>query len=414
MGRPRAGALNAFFALLQWGFLAWRGRLIAVLILGGVALASLASEAALPLAWQGSATERILGWLGAPFSAARQALFDSYQQVVPRVRQTQPVTIVEIDERSLKTVGQWPWPRDRLAQLIDNVAVHKPLSIGLDLYMPEMDQTSPGRVADNLAPGNEALADALRQLPSHESRLVQSLKAAPTVLGAAGFNQETQTTSNGLRATPAKVSGADALPHLLSFPWVLASLPELQAAARGQAMLSVDAGQTVIRRIPLAMAVNGHVLPAMAIEMLRIATGEPAVEVAVNAHGISHVTVADLAIPTQTTGDVWLHFSRRDDRDSARQVSASAVLEGRVGADALVNKLVLIGLTGSGLNDKRNTPLGQLVPGIEIQAQLIESFLEGRFLLRPWWMKGAEISVLLVMGLLMVWLTQTCPARLEY
>lgn len=396
--------MNAFFSLLQWVFLAWRGRLVAVLILVAVAMASLASELARPVAWRGTALEQVLGFVGAPFAAARQALFDSYQHVMPRNRLSQPVTIVEIDERSLKTVGQWPWPRDRLAQLIDKIAAGKPLAIGLDLYMPELDQTSPGRVADNLAAGNEALADALRLLPSHEARLVQSLKAAPTVLGAAGFNQETQTTSNGLRAAPVKVSGGDALPHLLNFPWVLASLPELQAAARGQAMLSVDAGQTVIRRIPLAMAVNGQVLPSMAVEMLRIATGEAAVEVAVDEYGVSYVRVADLIIPTQTTGDVWLHFTQRDNKDSSRQVSASAVLEGRVAADALVDKLVLVGLTGSGLNDRRNTPLGQLVPGIEIQAQLIESFLEGRFLLRPWWMKGAEISVLLVMGLLMVWL----------
>jgi adenylate cyclase len=202
--------LNAFFSLLQWVFLAWRGRLVAVLILVAVAMASLASELARPVSWQGTMLTQVLDFVGAPFAVARQALFDSYQHVVPRNRLSQPVTIVEIDERSLKSVGQWPWPRDRLALLIDKIAVHQPLAIGLDLYMPELDETSPGRVADNLASGNEALAGALRQLPSHEARLVQSLKAAPTVLGAAGFNQETQTTSNGLRAAPVKVSGGDA------------------------------------------------------------------------------------------------------------------------------------------------------------------------------------------------------------
>ena len=396
--------MNAFFSLLQRAFLAWRGRLVAVLILVAVAIASVASESARPHSLQSKGIYQVLDIVGAPFALARQALFDSYQQVVPRYRQSQPVTIVEIDESSLKHVGQWPWPRNRLAQLIDGISEHKPLAIGLDLYMPELDQTSPARVAENLAPGNEVLAQALRKLPSHESQLVRSLRAAPTVLGAAGFNEETQTTSSGLLAAPVKVAGGNPLPHLLDFPWVLASLPELQAAAHGQAILSVDAGQTVIRRIPLVMAINGQVLPSMAIEMLRIATGEAAVEVSVNAHGISRVTVADLTIPTQTAGDVWLHFTQRSDKDFSRQVSALAVLEGRVSSDAFANKLVLVGLTGSGLNDRRNTPLGQLVPGIEIQAQVIESFLEGRFLLRPWWMKGAEVAVMLLMGLLMVWL----------
>ncbi|HOE41086.1 MAG TPA: SpoIIE family protein phosphatase, partial [Rhodoferax sp.] len=185
---------------------------------------------------------------------------------------------------------------------------------------------------------------------------------------------------------------------------VLASLPELQAAAHGQALLSVDASQTVVRRIALVMAVNQQVVPSLPIEMLRLATGEPAVHLAVDAHGVTSVTVADLRIPTQANGEVWLHFARRQEGQLARQVSAAAVLQGRVAPDALSSKLVLVGLTGSGLQDKRNTPLGQLVPGMEIQAQLVESALDGRFLLRPWWIKGVETVALLIMGALLVWL----------
>jgi adenylate cyclase len=396
--------LNSFLVLLQWVFLAWRGRGVAVCILVGVALASLASEGFYPGSLRGAVSTHVLGFVGTPFAAARQALFDSYQQVMPRQRTTQPVTLVEIDERSLKEMGQWPWPRNKLALLVDKIAASQPLAIGLDMYMPEVDQTSPGLVADNLPAGHADLAAALKQLESHDDRLVKSLKAAPTVLGAAAFNQQTQTSGTGLLSVPINTRGPDALPHLTHFQWILASLPELQAAARGQAVLSVDAGQTVVRRSPLVMAVNDQIVPSLAVEMLRVATGEPAIEVTVNQHGVAGVTVADLSIPSQPNGEVWLHFANRSDTDLARQVSASAVLDGRVTAEAFTNKLVLLGLTGSGLNDRRNTPLGQLVPGVEIQAQLLESFLEGRFLLRPWWMKGAEIAVLVAMGLLMVWL----------
>ncbi|MFZ4622733.1 MAG: CHASE2 domain-containing protein [Rhodoferax sp.] len=396
--------MNSFFSVLQWFFLVWHGRFAALLILLGVVVASWVSETEATSAWQGTAAGRALGLIGMPFAAARQVLFDSYQHVVLRERLSQPVTLVEIDESSLKSIGQWPWPRNQLAVLIDMIAAQKPLAIGLDFYMPELDQTSPGRVADNLPVGHEGLARRLRQLPSHEARLVQSLKAAPTVLGAAGLDQETPITRSGLRAVPVRVSGGDALPYLMHYPWVLASLPELQAAARGQALLSIDAGQTVIRRMPLVMAVNSQVLPSLALEMLRVATAEPTLQVTVDAHGINSITVADLRIPTQARGDVWLHFARRHDDDLARQVSAAAVMQGRLPADALLDKLVLVGLTGAGLNDKRFTPLGQLVPGIELQAQLLETALEGRFLLRPWWLKGVEMGLLVIIGLLMVWL----------
>ena len=167
-------------SVFQWFFLAWRGRLAALLMLAGVTVASLGSELDLPAAWQGSVMARLLSLAGTPFAAARQALFDGYQQALPRTTSSQPVTLVEIDEDSLKSVGQWPWPRNRLAELIDKIAVHQPLAIGLDLYMPELDQTSPDQVARHLPSGHEALAQALQQLGSHEARLVQSLKAAPT------------------------------------------------------------------------------------------------------------------------------------------------------------------------------------------------------------------------------------------
>ena len=395
--------MNHLFTLLQRAFLAWRGRAMAIALLALVMWASWTSEESdLSGTHQLSAAH----WretLATPFGAARQILFDSYQRLIPRQRQSQPVTIVEIDERSLKAFGQWPWPRNRLAELIDAIQMHQPLAIGLDLFMPEVDQTSPERVAANLPPGQAALAQALAKLPSHEDRLAQALRAAPTVLGAAGFEDQTVTSSTSLRTVP--IQAADgAVPHLRQFAGVLASLPQLQAAAHGQALVSVDSRQTVVRRIPLVMAVNNQAVPSLALEMLRVATGEPYIRLVAGEHGVASVEVADLSVPTQGGGDVWLHFAHRQDKELARQVSAAAVLQGQVAADALGNKLVLIGLTGSGLYDRRTTPLRELVPGVEIQAQLLESFLERRFLLRPWWMKRAELGLMAVVGLLMIWL----------
>ena len=121
------------------------------------------------------------------FKATRQLLFDQYQRRFPRTPTTQPVTIVAIDEDTLANVGQWPWPRNKLASLIDAIAAQKPLAIGLDLYMPEPDQTSPDNVASNLPKSAAALAAGLRALPSHETILAESLRAAPTILGAAAL-----------------------------------------------------------------------------------------------------------------------------------------------------------------------------------------------------------------------------------
>ncbi len=401
--------MNRWAGLFGKVFLYQRGRVAALaFLLFFAALVSLGEVGLQPGAIT-AAPVRLAQSVSAPVAAIRQLLFDSYQRTFPRVRQEQKVAIVGIDEKSLKLEGQWPWPRNKLAVLIDAVGAYQPAAIGLDIYMPEPDQTSPEQVAKRLGVENGFLAKALAQLPSHDQRLAQALESAPTVLGAAGFGFETLSTSAGLRTLPVKVLGADALPFLHRFPFVLASLPQLQAAARGQALVSIDE-DTVVRRIPLVAAVGDLVVPSLAMEMLRVASGSTAIEVGVDGHGVRTVGVADLSVPTEARGDIWLHFAP-ELQGTTRNISATDLLDGKVSGDALASKLVLIGLTGSGLNDRRATPLGERVAGIEIQAQVLESMLEGRLLSRPWWMKWAELGLLLGIGISMIWMVPRALVR---
>lgn len=396
--------MSGLIDLLQQIFLARRGRPVALILLICLVTLSYLSEAPTSAAWRNTWAGQGLDTAARYLATGRRVLFDGYQRLLPRERQSQPVTIVEIDEASLKEIGQWPWPRNRLADLIDTIAAYEPAAIGLDMYMPEPDQTSPAQVAANLPQGQKALAAALRRLPSHELRLAQSLRNAPTVLGAAGFDFQTTSTSNGLRLRPLLAAGGDPLPHLRTFPWVLASLPQLQAAAHGQAVLSASVEDSgVVRRLPLAMAIGQQAAPSLAMEMLRVASGSDALTINVDQHGVRSLQVAELTVPTQSDGAIWLHFARRPLTDAGR-VSAVDVLAGKVAADNLQQKLVLVGLTGAGLSDMRITALGEQVPGIEIQAQILESLLDGRFLTRPWWLKMAELGVFAGLGLLMIWL----------
>lgn len=395
--------IKTLLDVIQRLFLLGRGRPLALLTLSALLLVNLLSEVDWPARQPPGVLQQAGDVFGSPFRAARQALFDGYQKIQPRQPQSAPVTIVAIDETSLTQVGQWPWPRNRTAALINAIAAHQPAAIGLDIYMPEEDQTSPARVADNLPPGNSELAAALRLLPSHEAQLATALRSAPTVLGAAGFDFQTLSSSAGLRTRPLAVSaGADPLAHVRNYPWVLASLPELQAAASGQALLSVDMTAGVVRRMPLVMAVNGQLVPGLALEMLRVATGSPTIQVTMDARGVSSVSVADLTVPTQANGEIWLHFAKAS-AGAARYVSAAAVLAGQADPDLLAGKLVLIGLTGQGLSDQRITALGERVPGIDIQAQSIEALFDGRMVLRPWWMKWLETLLVGLIGGLLVW-----------
>lgn len=344
--------------------------------------------------------------LGKSFSSGRHFMFDRYQKESPRIPAAQPVTVVAIDEKSLAQIGQWPWPRHRLAALLDAIGAHQPAALGLDIYMPESDQTSPSRVAAALERSHPELARRLHGLPSNDDALAASLRRTPSVLGAAGFDFKTYTTSEGLRTWPIGMVGApgheSALSRIRDYPAVLASLPQLQSAAAGQAMLSVSLESNVVRRIPLVARVGGEPVAGLAMEMFRVAMGENEIQIHGDGKGVGAVSVSDLLVPTQGEGSVFLHYARQQETLD-RYVSALDVLDGKVDPLALRGKLVLIGLTGFGLTDMRTTALGEHVPGIEIQAQLLEALFEQRFLLRPWWMIFVEITGALLVGGLMIW-----------
>jgi adenylate cyclase len=386
-----------------------QGRPVALVVLFGLSLLNLSSELPSDIP-RTPFVEELDNAVPDTFKTARQLLFDQYQRRFPRVPTAQPVTIVEIDEQTLASVGQWPWPRNRLASLVDAIAALKPLAIGLDIYMPEPDQTSPDKVAANLPPSAAALAAGLRALPSHEAILARSLRAAPTILGAAALDYPAVSASTDMRSAPILVHGTDPLAHVRRFDYVLASLPELQAAAHGQAMLSVALEQGVVRHIPLIMGLGDKLVPGLPMEMLRLATGSPAIDVYANRSGVQAVGVADVLVPTQPGGDIWLHFASIRSTLS-RYVSARDVLQGTVDPERIRDKLVLVGLTGTGVTDMRTTPLGELVPGIEIQAQVIETIFEGRFLRRPTWLKWAESGFIMVFGLLIIWYVPRTQSR---
>ncbi|TXT25330.1 MAG: stage II sporulation E family protein [Gallionellaceae bacterium] len=326
-------------------------------------------------------------------SPLRLAWFDACQQIFPRQPQSLPAIIVEIDEVSLARKGQWPWPRAQLAALIERIAAAGPAAIGLDMIFPEPDRYSPAQLALALPGIPHDLAAQLGQLPSGDATFARALQQAPTVLGLAGLDTAPPAGSREGSFTAAMVSGKNTL---RDYPYSLRSIPILDGAASGHAILSAEPEKGVVRRVPLAASVGGQPYPALSIELLRAAAGEPGFRIRGNSSGILSVGVGDVEIPTEKDGRLWVYFSPRN---AARFVSAADVLDGNIAPDALKNKLVLLGVTGVGMLDDQATPVGQRMPGVEIHAQVLENIFDNQLLRRPIWASWAEILLLVVPGL---------------
>lgn len=336
-----------------------------------------------------------------PFRIARSLLFDEFQAAFPRESVTKPVVIVEIDEATLGALGQWPWPRNYLAALIDAVNQLKPSVIGLDIIMPEADRASPSAILESRPDLPDDVRHTLMHAVSNDKFLVDSLAHAPVILGAAGFSYNTSITQDGLRTSEVQWQGQNPIPWLERYPFVLASLPEFQAVAKGQGLVSNNLEKGVLRRATLLSSINNVITPGLGLEMMRLALGAQRIVTSSDQHGVREIQIAAKHIPLQSNGEVWVYFDRPS---RERYISAMRVLKNEVSPEAIQGKMVLIGLTGLGLQDMISTPTGERRPGVEVYAQVIENVMDGQMLIRPWWMQWLELLLLLVLGSLLIWL----------
>ena len=339
-----------------------------------------------------------LVWMQPPWLSRMQAAwFDSMQAVAPRPIRSLPVTIVAIDDKSLAALGQWPWPRTVLAELIGAIDRHHPAAIGLDVLLPEADRLSPEQLMATVRPHDAALAERLATLPSNDALLASAVAAARVVLVVAGTRERGAGT---LRAVPVVVSGPAGPVGPVRYAGVVSNVESVDAAGAGHGVISVEPSNAVFRRFPLVVDIDGTLAPAFATEMLRVAAKQASVRMWRDAGGVRGVSVGAFGVRTEADGAIALHYSRGDPR---RYVSAVDVLAGRIDPEALSRKLVIIGATGEGLRDDfRSTPLGEPMPGSELHAQLLENLFDGSYLQRPSWARWLELSLFVALGLLLV------------
>jgi adenylate cyclase len=348
-----------------------------------------------------------------PVARLRLAVFDTYLNLKPReVDPALPVRIVDIDDASLARIGQWPWPRTRLAEIIDRLKADGARTVTLDLILAEPDRLSPGEFAKLFAaqPELAPLVGQASQLPSNDERLAVAIAAAPVVVGLAG------ETAGG--TPPPKphasfvIAGDDPLQFVPNFSGTVESLPVLTKPARGLGAVNwLPERDQVVRRVPLLLSIAGTLYPSLPLETLRIANNETTIFVrssggsSVTAFGqrtgIEHVRVGQTVLPTDGDGELWLRFTRPDAR---RYISAHRVLDGTLDAKEVAGRDIIVGTSAVGLLDLRATPLDSAVPGVEVHAQALEQMLSGDHLSRPPFATGLELVYLVAAGAALAWL----------
>jgi adenylate cyclase len=330
----------------------------------------------------------------------RVRTFDSFQLIDPRVKTAKPVTIIDIDEKSLAKLGQWPWPRTRIADLVTSLTRLGAVVIAFDIVFAEPDRLNPDVAADTIRNLDEETRAKLRALPSNDQILADAMRRSRVVLGESGLPYVLSEYDNTLPLTGLAMLGEEPQPFLLDFPGLLRNVHVLEQAAAGRGLFTIKTERDgIVRRVPMMMQAQGATMPSLSFEVLRVATGTDTIFVKSEKAGIKSIAVKGFEVPTDRNGQLWVHFARHD---PSIYVSAVDVLEGRVAPEMIARKLVLIGTSAVGLFDVKTTPIDPVMPGVEIHAQVLEGALTRALLSQPTYAIVAEFGAALLLGILVI------------
>jgi len=343
------------------------------------------------------------------FSNLQNYSFDTLQRLLPReIYAEDPVVIIDIDDRSLAEIGQWPWSRNQLAKLINQA--YAAAALGFDIVFAEPDRTNPQNFISSY-PLNESLKKELSALPSNDELFAQAITDHGTVVLGQALNNK-----NNIKPSKTKfglvTQGDDPKQFITNYSGIQNNIKELESSAAGVGSMSIGNNDAIVRQLPTFERVDDQLVPSLALEMTRVAVGASTFQIkSSNASseeaygaqtGINNIKLGPLSIPTTPEGNAWVYFAPSRDIST---VSAADVISGVISPDFFEGKVALVGTSAAGLLDLRSTPTEKNVPGVTIIAQFIQQIFANEFLQRPDWLFGAEfiagllLAVLITLGI---------------
>jgi len=290
------------------------------------------------------------------------------------IPQSNNVVIVDIDEKSLKKHGQWPWDRELFANLLYDLSDAGAGIIGLDIVFSEEDRSSPHKFSKYLQTD--------KKLPNYDEVLAYALSQTPVIGGYTfSFTQTAQKSTPMIPAIFVK-KGLSEDSYLFKPKGIVLNIPTIQDSLYSSGFFNniPDEGG-MIRSVPLVMEYDEVLYPSLALEMLRVYSGVNRVDVVGDESGVEYIKFGDFKVPTDHTGRLVTNF--RGGGKTFKYISASDIMSGDFKAEDIQNKFVLIGTSALGLFDLRSNAYDSAMAGVEIHANVIDNILQGDYIRKP-------------------------------
>lgn len=309
---------------------------------------------------------------------------------------SEDIIIVDIDEKSLKALGQWPWERDKISQILTNLTNKKAAIIGLDIVFAEADKTSPNKFAKKWALNSD-------NLPDYDYILSKTIYSTPTILGYI-FDFENKNEIEAPQIPAIFIQKHKKEQEFLPVAkGVLKNIDIIQNAGYSSGYMNNIPDETgIIRSVPLMIKYDDIIYPSLAFEIFRIATDSKKVTLNYSEAGIQSIVLAKQTIDTDRFAKLHLNF--RGPFKSYKYISAVDVYNNNIKEEDIQNKFVIIGTSAYGLMDLRSTPMDSVIAGVEIHANLIDNLLNNDMLVKPTWSELADLSIIIFLLFILLFL----------
>jgi adenylate cyclase len=318
-----------------------------------------------------------------------------------------PVAIIDIDDKSLKAEGRWPWPRSLLARLVNELQKQGAAVIAFDILFSEKQSNLTESIIETMKKNKQANASVIAELTQisplfdDDAIFAKSLAATPSVL-ALGFLPRPQTQNALpnplLTLTPVQSKHLE----IRKASGYISNIPVLQEAAKGGGFINIFSDSDgIIRRAPLLFNYQNNIYPALALQAVLAYLDEkaelvtPAYGSSIKLEGVRH---GNVIIPTDVSGQVFIPFIGKS--YTFPYYSATDVLHGTIAKSALAGKILFVGTSATGLGDLTATAIQTPFPGVEIQATLANGILFNSFSHHPEWTFGANLLITVLFGLI--------------
>ena len=325
--------------------------------------------------------------------------YDFYQKVFNRGEVTE-VTIIDIDEKSIAKIGQFPWRRDIYSKILYNLNQHNPSAIAFDIVFSEQDKQNPKDLLIQLQKETDRLIDV--EVPNTNQIFIDSLSKSKVILPILGEANDSYIINNSKPKLRVLAKGNDPRDYIYKYKNKITSLEEINEAASGIGSISlIPSIDGIIRKLPVLYNIDNSIWPSIALETVRVATQQKNVLVKTNDYGIEFIKTRKNIIPSDQNAVINIKY-RHFNKDN--YISAIDVINDDFDKKRIENKIVLIGSSAQALFDIVKTADGKVVPGVQIHAHIIDNILNNESIIKNLYTQIAENIIFILLILLLVFI----------